>query len=83
MMREAIDQYTLDKQQPPQVLKDLVDAGYLRAIPVDPFTRKPDWTPVIDDVILSSDLKPAMRGLVGVQSSSSEIARDGTPLRYW
>jgi general secretion pathway protein G len=73
----------LDKQRPPQSLQDLVDAGYLREVPVDPFTQKPDWTPLIDDVILSSDSKAAMRGLVSVQSSSSAIARNGTSLRTW
>ena len=38
-MRKLIDQYTLDKQQPPESLDDLVQAGYLRGgLPVDPFT---------------------------------------------
>ncbi|PMU83580.1 hypothetical protein C1Y30_31215, partial [Pseudomonas sp. GW704-F3] len=32
-MRQAIDNYTLDKQQAPQSLEDLVDARYLREIP--------------------------------------------------
>ncbi len=35
-MRQAIDNYTLDKQQAPQSLDDLVDAHYLREVPVDP-----------------------------------------------
>ena len=33
VMRDAIEQYTLDKQQAPQSLDDLVSSGYLRAIP--------------------------------------------------
>ncbi|MGE0131740.1 MAG: hypothetical protein AB7U82_26960 [Blastocatellales bacterium] len=37
-MRRAIDFYWTDKQQPPQSLKDLVNSGYLRDIPADPFT---------------------------------------------
>jgi general secretion pathway protein G len=42
-MRKLIDQYTIDKQQPPQTLQDLVDAGYLRGgIPTDPFTGRSD-----------------------------------------
>src|ERR1700691_6713539 len=40
-MRSAIQQYTLDKQQAPQSLNDLVSAGYLSQIPVDPITRTP------------------------------------------
>src|SRR5271169_2426594 len=42
-MRDAIQQYTLDKQQAPQSLEDLVSAGYLREIPVDPITRTREW----------------------------------------
>src|SRR5437762_2623944 len=37
-LRSLIDQYTIDKQQAPEQLQDLVTAGYLRQIPVDPFT---------------------------------------------
>src|SRR3974377_471934 len=33
-MRQAIDNYTLDKQQAPQSLDDLVQAHYLREVPV-------------------------------------------------
>jgi len=35
VMRQAIDNYTLDKQTAPQSLEDLVQAGYLR-INIDP-----------------------------------------------
>ena len=42
-MREAIDSYTLDKQQAPQTLEDLVQGGYLRQVPVDPITQQNDW----------------------------------------
>src|SRR6266403_75790 len=34
-MRQAIDQYTMDKQHPPQSLRDLVNGHYLRQIPTD------------------------------------------------
>jgi prepilin-type N-terminal cleavage/methylation domain-containing protein len=39
VMRQAIEQYTLDKTTAPQSLDDLVTAGYLREIPTDPMTR--------------------------------------------
>src|SRR5579862_7649797 len=42
-MRNAIQQFTLDKQAAPQSLSDLVMAGYLREIPVDPITRTREW----------------------------------------
>src|SRR3970040_956482 len=34
-LRSLIDQYTLDKQEAPQSLADLVCEGYLREMPVD------------------------------------------------
>src|SRR6202035_1040669 len=41
-MRQAIDQYTQDKGKAPQALDDIVTAGYLHAIPKDPFTHASD-----------------------------------------
>ena len=38
-MREVIKQYTADKKMAPHSLQDLVDAGYFRELPVDPFTN--------------------------------------------
>src|ERR1700739_3557110 len=38
-LRSVISQYTLDKQKAPQSLDDLVTAGYLRQIPVDPMLQ--------------------------------------------
>src|SRR6188768_2773797 len=37
-MRKAIDQYTVDRERAPASLDDLVSAGYLHEIPLDPFT---------------------------------------------
>jgi general secretion pathway protein G len=36
VIQQAIHNYTVDKGQPPQSLNDLVDAGYLKALPQDP-----------------------------------------------
>src|SRR5581483_1595467 len=41
-MRSLISQYTLDKQKAPEALDDLVTAGYIKQIPVDPFTGRND-----------------------------------------
>src|SRR5208282_516986 len=46
VMREAIDNYTVDKEAAPQSLDDLKSAHYLRDIPIDPMTRAADWQPV-------------------------------------
>ena len=39
MMRQATDNYTLNKKQAPQSLQDLVNGHYLIEVPTDPFTR--------------------------------------------
>jgi general secretion pathway protein G len=49
-LRDVIDQYYGDKGHYPQTLQALVDAGYLRALPTDPITKKNDtWVPVFED----------------------------------
>jgi len=49
-LRDVIDQYYGDKGHYPQALQALVDAGYLRALPMDPITKKNDtWVPVFED----------------------------------
>jgi general secretion pathway protein G len=59
-MRQILDQYTLDNHRHPQSLGDLVTAGYLRQIPVDPMTGRSD-TWVLE---WSDDSK--MPGIVGI-----------------
>src|SRR6201997_2433161 len=44
-LRQVISQYTLDKQKAPQTLDDVVQAGYLKVIPKDPFTNEANWVP--------------------------------------
>ncbi|MGH9859725.1 MAG: type IV pilin protein, partial [Candidatus Acidiferrales bacterium] len=55
VMRNAIEQFTLDKEAAPQSLDELVSAGYLRAIPKDPITNAVDWRPIYDDVLLTPE----------------------------
>src|SRR5213594_301784 len=38
ILRDVIDQHFTDKGKYPSTLQDLVDAGYIRKIPVDPIT---------------------------------------------
>jgi hypothetical protein len=57
ILREAIDKYTLDKQQQAQSLQDLVDSHYIREIPRDPITNKADWVSVFGGATLSPNLK--------------------------
>src|SRR5918993_5139521 len=43
-MRSLIDQFAADKGRLPQSLDELVSEGYMREVPVDPFTGEKDWT---------------------------------------
>jgi general secretion pathway protein G len=82
VMREAIDQYTLDKEQAPQSLDDLVSAEYLRQIPVDPMTGTKDWNVTTSDVLLSPEQSSS--GITDVHSSSDKVSSfENTPYNTW
>ena len=81
-MRDQIDNYTMDKEKAPQSLQDLVDAGYLRLIPKDPFTNSADtWQPETSDTLQSLDQTEP--GITDVHSGSSETGSDGTAYNTW
>jgi general secretion pathway protein G len=80
-LRNVISQYTLDKQKAPQSLDDLVTAGYLRQIPIDPMTREPNWEVVQEDVLLAVDQQDP--GITDVHSASNGTASDGTAYSTW
>lgn len=81
-MRSAIDQYSLDKLRAPQSLEDLVSAGYLREVPVDPFTSSRDtWLVVQEDVVLSVDQNQP--GISDVHSGATVASSDGSPYSSW
>jgi general secretion pathway protein G len=80
-IRSVISQYTLDKQKAPQGLDDLVTAGYLRQIPVDPMTKQPNWEVKEEDVLMAVDQQEP--GIDDVHSASSGIASDGTTYSTW
>jgi general secretion pathway protein G len=81
-MRSAIQQYTLDKQQAPQSLDDLVAAGYLTSIPEDPVTRNREWHPDFDDYVLSPDQSSG--GMTDVHSTSDALSPfEHTPYNTW
>ena len=81
-MRSVIDQYTLDKGKAPQSLQDLVQAGYLKEIPKDPFTDSNDsWSVEQEDVLLSVDQDEP--GISDVHSGANGNGSDGTPYSSW
>jgi len=81
-LRSVIDQYTLDKQKAPQSLQDLVDAGYIKQLPKDPFTNARDsWAPVQDDSLMSPDQTEP--GIIDVHSGSDLTSTEGTAYNTW
>lgn len=75
-MRKLLDQYASDKGKLPQSLDELVSAGYIREIPIDPITDKPDW-----EVITGEDKNSTKgeSGITNVKSSSQDTSLDGKP----
>jgi len=81
-MRMAIDSYTMDKQKAPQSLDDLVQEGYLKAIPEDPMTHAKDsWVTETSDAMYSIDETDP--GISDVHSGSEEQGSDGQPYSSW
>jgi general secretion pathway protein G len=79
-MRSLLDQYAADKGKLPQSLEDLVTEGYMRELPVDPFTAQKDWTVETGDDPNSSS---GEQGVVNVRSASSDVSSEGTPYSEW
>jgi general secretion pathway protein G len=74
-MRKMIDQYAADKGKLPQSVDDLVQAGYIREMPVDPMTDRAEWNPVMGADPNSSDNS---QGMTDVHSLSTDTALDGS-----
>ena len=82
VMRTAIQSYTMDKEKAPQSLDDLVQSGYLRAIPVDPMTQSADtWVTNTSDAIYSLDQTEP--GIDDVHSGSDEKGSNDKPYSSW
>ncbi len=76
VLRDVIDQYRADKGKYPQALTDLVTAGYLRSVPIDPMTRSNQtWQEIADSI---------ERGIFDVHSGSKLVSiSDGKPYNEW
>jgi len=76
-LRESIDRYYGDLGQYPEALAALVDKHYIRAVPVDPFTKSTEsW------LIVESD-DPDHPGVRDIHSGSPDSAADGSPFVSW
>jgi general secretion pathway protein G len=82
VLRSSIDSYTMDKQKAPQSLDDLIQDGYLKAIPEDPMTHsKETWVTVTSDAMHSVDQTEP--GIDDVHSGSEDVGSDGQPYSAW
>src|SRR6476660_9834318 len=75
-MRSLIDQFAADKGRLPQSLDDLVSQGYMREVPIDPFTGQKDWAPTLGEDPNSSE---GEQGLTDIHSASADVSTEGTP----
>ena len=81
-MRDAIDNYTLDRLSPPQSLDDLKSAGYMREVPTDPMTQQKDWVLDYGDAVLTPDQNGS--GITDVHSASAAVSKfEGTAYNTW
>ncbi len=91
-MRSCIDQHLADKGYYPEGLQALVDAGYLRYIPIDPFTGTEDgaWEELFAGPSEVEELEPLENpDGVGAQmidvryADDTRVALDGTLISEW
>ena len=73
-VRDAIDQFRVDRGKYPINIRDLVDSQYLRMIPKDPFTNSSSTWQVISD---------PEGGIFDIRSGSELVARNGEPYNRW
>ena len=73
-MRDAIDQYRADQGQYPASLDELKSKGYLKRMPIDPFTKSDaSW----------QELEAQEGGVFDVHSGTDLLSQDGTPYNQW
>lgn len=74
-MRDVIDQYRADTGKYPSTLVDLKSVGYLKRMPVDPFTKSDNaWQEIQDQ---------AEGGIFDVHSGSDLVGSNGVPYNQW
>jgi len=79
-MRSLIDKYAADKGKLPQSLDELATEGYMREIPIDPFTGEKDWTTTSGEDPNSTS---GEQGIIDIHSASADVSSSGTPYSDW
>lgn len=78
--RDLIDQYYADKGRYPASLEAMVEDGYMRQIPADPFTNAADWVVVAAEAEPGTEEEP---GVYDVKSASENVSLSGSPYNEW
>lgn len=74
-LRELLDHHRADQGKYPPSLDGLVSAGYLRALPKDPFTNSSSsWQEMLEST---------EGGIFDVYSGSNLVGTNGTPYNKW
>ena len=94
--RDVLDQYYADKGHYPTELEALVQEGYLRSMPRDPFTRSTEtWVPVFEEPKLDTgtsgtgdagsptDPENDKPGIIDVHSGAPGNGSNGQPYSEW
>src|SRR5215210_5401176 len=79
-MRSLIDQFAADKGRLPQSLDEIASEGYMREVPVDPFTGQKDWAITTGEDPNSLE---GAQGVIDVHSASADTSTEGTPYSEW
>ncbi len=82
ILRDLLDQYYADKGKYPENMSVLVDEKYIRAIPVDPFTKLANWVE-IPPPAEPDEAPSAATGVYDVHSNSDLVGTDGTAYNTW
>src|SRR5215467_7312880 len=72
---KVLEQYRMDKRESPQSFDDLVSAGYLHQLPIDPMTGKADWVAEQEDS--TNALDPQQPGISRAHSASTGTSLSG------
>ena len=76
-MRKLLDEYSADKEGLPQSLDDLVKAGYMRDVPIDPITGQNEWDLEMGDDPLARPNNAGQQGVVDVHSKAQGTDSSG------
>ena len=80
-MRTVLEQYRNDKNEGPESLDQLVREGYIRKVPIDPFTRSSEtWQVVRGKAAAGQAERPRV---IDVRSGAKGIGRDGSAYSSW